>query len=214
MLSIASKANDIAKAVEYVSIATEKSREQLNKESEKLINVSKTALTAANDAAGIFTKQSTSLFKAAQDAQENIDKIKNTHWKVQRDAFMNSAKFIVESLHSLSMDLTTTLEGGVPDKTWKLFQKGDVAAFTRRLAQLGTEKMPIDKLRKKYCEDSDFRGYVQRYVRQFEELFDQASNNDHGEILASTFMSSEVGKLYEILCSASGKEPRTVKRIA
>ena len=103
--------------------------------------------------------------------------------------------------------LTRMMDGEVPEKTWKAFQKGDVGAFTRRLGQLGTE-MPIDRLREKFANDSEFRTYVQRFLRQFEDLFDQATANDHGDLLSSTFVSSDVGRLYEVLCQAAGREAK------
>ena len=123
---------------------------------------------------------------------------------------MGAAKFIVESLHSLSVDLTRMQEGEVSEKTWKAFQKGDVAAFTRRLAQMGDD-LPMDKVRNKFASDSEFRSYVQRFIRQYEELHDQAVANDHGDLLGATFMSSDVGKLYQLLCSAAGREPKAAR---
>ena len=101
-------------------------------------------------------------------------------------------------------------EGEVPEKTWKAFQKGDVSAFTRRLAQMG-DNLPMDKVRDKFAKDSEFRSYVQRFLRQYEEMFDQAIANDHGDLLGSVFISSDVGKLYQLLCSAAGREPKTVR---
>ena len=148
------------------------------------------------------------LFKAIQEAVHHTDKIRKEEWRIQRNAFMGSAKFIVESLHSLSVDLTRMQEGEVPEKTWKAFQKGDVSAFTRRLAHMG-DNLPIDRIREKFAKDSEFRSYVQRFLRQYEELYEQAVANDHGDLLGSTFMSSDIGKLYLLLCSAAGRDPKT-----
>ncbi len=98
-------------------------------------------------------------------------------------------------------------EGGIEEKTWKSYQKGDVWAFTRRLVEMG-DKMPVDKIREKYTSDSEFRNYVGRFVRQFEEVYDQALTNDHGDLLGATFMSSDVGKLYQMLCATTGRETK------
>ena len=80
-------------------------------------------------------------------------------------------------------------------------------AFTRRLVEMG-DRMPIDKIREKYTADSEFRNYVGRFVRQFEEVYDQAAANDHGDLLGATFFSSDVGKLYQMLCTTTGREPK------
>jgi hypothetical protein len=175
--------------------------------SDKLLHVSDAAVKAADDASNAFSKQSNALFKAVQDATHHTEKIRKEEWRSQRNAFMGAAKFIVESLHSLSVDLTRLQEGEVPERTWKAFQKGDVSAFTRRLTELGDD-LPLDKIRDKFASDSEFRTYVQRFIRQYEELYEQAIANDHGDLLGSTFMSSDVGKLYMVLCSASGKDPK------
>lgn len=103
------------------------------------------------------------------------------------------------------IDLTRIKDGEISEKTWKAFQKGDVSAFTRRLSGL-TDQAAIDKARDKFAKDTEFRTYVQRYIRQFEEMYTQAQTNDHGAMLSSTIASSEIGKLYETLVSIAGKK--------
>jgi hypothetical protein len=84
-----------------------------------------------------------------------------------------------------------------------------VGAFTERLATgIGGAEMPFEKIREKFAGDSEFRSYVQKFLRQFEELYDQAVSGDHGDLLASTFASSDVGHLYRVLCKASGRDSR------
>jgi hypothetical protein len=204
---LSDKVGDIGQAANDVGVRIEKSRRNLSEESERLLMVSTETLETVNRASQTFGKQSESLFKASEDARKFAEKIAATQIRSQRDAFMSSAKFVIESLHSLSVDLTRMMKGEVSEKTWKAFQKGDVTAFTRKLVQIETD-MPIEKAREKFGTDGEFRTYVQRYIRQFEELFDQATENDHGALLTSTFASSEIGKLYKILCSISGKDTK------
>jgi hypothetical protein len=184
-----------------------KSRETLAAESDKLASASTSAIRVTDEASSSFSRQSGALLKAVQEASLYAEKIRKEEWRVQRESFMAAAKFIVESLHSLSVDITRMLEGEIQEKTWKSFQKGDVGAFTRRLAQMG-DKLPVDRIRDKFAADSEFRSYVQRFLRQFEEVYDQAAANDHGDLLASTFASSDVGKLYGVLCTAAGRDSR------
>ncbi|MCD8497906.1 MAG: hypothetical protein LRZ85_07405 [Alphaproteobacteria bacterium] len=175
--------------------------------------VSGEAVDASGKAAQALSRHSESLFKASQDASNFVNELNSKQIRKQREVFLSAAKFIVESLHSLSVDLTRAIDGEISEKTWKAFQKGDVSAFTRKLAQMG-DQLPLEKAREKFTGDGEFRTYVQRYIRQFEELFDQAAENDHGALLSSTFASSEVGKLYQFLCSVAGKEPRLGKDVA
>ena len=99
------------------------------------------------------------------------------------------------------------MDGDISEKNWKAFQKGDVAAFTRRLVALGDE-WPVDKAREKFGKDSEFRTFVQRYLRQFEEMYDQAVDTDHGALLSTTIGSSEVARLYQFLCQVAGRDSR------
>ena len=106
----------------------------------------------------------------------------------------------------MSVDLTRIKDGEISEKTWKAFQKGDMAAFTRRLNAISEDTAMMDKAREKFAKDSEFRTYVQRYIRQFEEVYTQALENDHGAMLSATIGSSEVGRLYDILTKLSGKK--------
>ena len=60
-------------------------------------------------------------------------------------------------------------------------------------------------MQEKFQSDSEFRTYVGRFIRQFEELYEQAHKNDHGALLLTTFASSNVGQLYEILCDIASR---------
>jgi hypothetical protein len=208
---LSSQLDDIGGATSTVVSDIERARDGLSSESSRLMTVSAATIKAADEASSAFGRQSTALFKAVQDATQHAEKIRKEEWRTQRESFLSSAKFIVESLHSLSVDLTRMQEGEVPEKTWKAFQKGDIGAFTRRLASMG-DNMPVDRIRDKFANDNEFRTYVSRFIRQFEDLFDQAVANDHGDLLGSTFVSSDVGRLYRTLCTAAGREPRMAQR--
>jgi hypothetical protein len=101
------------------------------------------------------------------------------------------------------------MEGDVPEKLWKAYQKGDIAVFTQRLVE-SLDKVPVDKVREKFASDNEFRNYVQRYIRQFEDIFDQAMDTDRGDLLGSTFIASDIGKLYRFLCLTAGREARNL----
>ena len=202
------KLEAIREKAAHVTGQIDQSRAGLEQESERLLQVSETVTRSTDEAAGAFGRQSSALFKAVQDAAHHVEAMRREEARVQRETFLSASKFIVESLHSLSVDITRGLEGEVGEKTWKAFQKGDVAAFTRRLASLN-DNMAIEKVRDKFAADADFRNYVQRFMRQFEEIFSQAVASDHSDLLSTIFVSSDVGRLYQLLCTAAGREPRT-----
>jgi hypothetical protein len=207
------KMTEVERAAQTVGEKVEQVRGKLENEAGKFMSTAKQAVDAAEEASSAYARQSNVLFNAAQEAVAQIDKIKEVQGRTQRDAFLSSAKFVIESLHSLALDFVRVLDGTIEDKTWKAFQKGDVAAFTRRLVQ-NIDHLPQDKVRSKFATDSEFRSYVQRYMRQFEDLFDQAAANDHGELLVATFLSSDIGRLYQSLCTITGREPKAGRDLA
>lgn len=178
----------------------------ISNESERFLRISTAALDATHEAAHMLGKQSEALLKASKDAQTQAETLKDIQNRKQRDAFMNETKFIVESLHSMSVDLSRLAEGEIKEKTWKAYQNGDISAFTERLSAL-SELLPVGKLRDKFASDHEFRTYTQRFIRQFEELYNQAFENDHGGILTTTIATSSLAKLYENLCKIATKEP-------
>lgn len=200
---------EVGKTVGDIVRKVEVSGEGLSEQSDKLVQASSKAVSSAEEASQSYAKQSNLLFKASKDALENAEKIRAAEIRAQRETFLSSARFIMESLHSLSVDFVRMLEGEVPEKMWKAYQKGDLAVFTQRLVET-LDKVPVDKVREKFAGDSEFRNYVQRYIRQFEEIFDQAMDTDRGDLLGSTFIASDIGKLYRFLCLTAGREARNL----
>ncbi|MCB1557210.1 MAG: hypothetical protein KDJ15_07855, partial [Alphaproteobacteria bacterium] len=78
------------------------SRTALASESDRLLTVSAAAVKAGQDAADSFGRQSSVLFKAVDETARSIERMAAQEGRMRRDSFMSSAKFIVESLHSLS----------------------------------------------------------------------------------------------------------------
>ena len=209
---LSGKMLDVNKAANDVSGQIELSRDKLTSETEHLADVSIKAARVVEEAASSYVRQSNSLFKATQDAADHAEKIRQNDWRVQRDSFMGSAKFVLESLHSLSVDLTRMMEGGVQEKIWKAYQKGDLAVFTERLMEK-KDQIPLEKMREKYASDNEFRTYVGRFIRQFEEMYEQAHANDQGALLSATFASSAIGGLYGVLCDIAGR-PNLIKKLS
>lgn len=196
---------DVASAVSE-RIGT--SSKSLSDQTTHLVTTAKRITDTLGETSNIFIKQSTMLGKASDVAMEKAKEVVEADFGLKREAFFTSAKFVIESLHSLSVDFTRMLEGGeVPEKSWKAFQKGDIAVFTRRLLQL-KDGIPVEKIKTKYTDDNEFRNYVQRYFRLFEEIYDNAAKTDHSDLLTSTFSGSDIGKLYYFLCTVTEREPR------
>jgi len=57
----------------------------------------------------------------------------------------------------------------------------------------------------KYQEDETFRKYVSRTLDHFEKLPAEANESDLENLLSSTFLSADVGKLYSLLARSVGR---------
>lgn len=202
--NLQAQAEESARHGDKIVEKVERARTSLSRETERLEGVTKKAIDATDDAAGKFVRHSASIMKSAEDIGGHAERIRDLQIRSNREAFLSSAKFIIESLHSLAVDVSRHLEDDVDERSWRAYQKGDVSVFTRRLVNIADD-VPMDRVRRKYTEDGEFRNYTNRYLRQFEELFESAQSNDHGELLSSIFVSSDVGKLYRLLCDISGR---------
>jgi hypothetical protein len=178
----------------------------LNQQAERLMEAAHSVQSTSSDAADVYRRQASTLIEASKGAAEQAKIIRQNELDARRDAFLSAAKFVIESLHSISVDFTRMMDDDVPEKVWKSFQKGDTGAFTRRLVA-AKDKLSVDRIHDLYQKNSEFRSFVQRYLRQFEEVFSKAINTDHGDLLSSTFMTSDIGKLYMALCQGVGREP-------
>lgn len=199
MGQIVKSARDVSKFIADAGL-------RLEEEGDKLNMRARSATSLSENAASELSRQSNNLAKSVRDAELAIERIAEMRQKSQQEAFMDSAKFIVESLHSLSVDITRQIkDGDIDDKTWKAFKKGDVAAFTRRLVDIDFDQN-TDKLKEKYEKDNAFRSYTMRFIKQFEEIIEHAYATSHADILCAAFLSSDLGKLYQGLCFIAGRQ--------
>jgi hypothetical protein len=205
---LSGKAEDVRSLGQTVSGDLETVQQKMAEEADRLLEVARTAVETADEATGAFARQSNTLFKAVEDVNSHVEKIRDTQWKTQREAFLSSAKFVIESLYSLAVDVSRHLEDDLDARAFKSYQKGDVAAFARHLVEIAPQ-IPPEKAQRKFVEDGEFRNYVQRFIRQFEELLEQAQVNDYGDLLSSVFATSDVGNLYRILCEIAGRSAKT-----
>ncbi len=156
-------------------------------------------------AAEKFQGQIERLTEASKQAEEQSEQLKLQEEEQRRDLFLKTARYIVEELNSITIDLTRVLQGEVPEADWRRYVKGDRTVFTRtllRTRQASIVKTVMDKIR----HDPDARKYVLRYIDQFDRLLEESEITDPEHLLHSTFLTSDVGKLYILLCRATGRE--------
>ena len=202
--------DDVAAKTQQSVGQIEGSNKSLYDESARLsVSLNKSVQDAQN-ATRIFSDQTDILLKTSKSTLEKMNDIQAEQMRQGQENFLTSARYVLESLHSLSIDFIRTIDGKISEKEWKAYQKGDIAIFTTKLAE-SIDKMPSDKIRNKYMDDNDFRSYVQKFISQIEDVLDKTDSVDKGAVLGTTFAASDVGKIYRFLCNIAG---RTDKKAA
>jgi hypothetical protein len=114
------------------------------------------------------------------------------------------APHTVESLDALAVDIARMVDHDAVADLWDRYRRGEGNVFTRMLYTMqGQEE--FEEVRRKYRGDRDFMRTVDRYIGEFERLLEDVSYDDHGELLARTYLSSETGKVYTMLAHAAGR---------
>jgi hypothetical protein len=110
----------------------------------------------------------------------------------------------VESLNSLSVDIARAIDHEASIELWDRYKRGERSVFTRRLYTLQGQKT-FDEIRRKYERESEFRGAVDRYIDDFEQLLSQVARNDHDPLMSQMYLTSDTGKVYTMLAHAAGR---------
>jgi hypothetical protein len=89
----------------------------------------------------------------------------------------------------------------LPESAWTAYLKGDRGIFTRRAVKLleGSEARAIAD---RYRDDGEFAELVNRYVADFEAMLRRTLAVRDGGPIATTLLSSDVGKLYVVLAQS------------
>lgn len=201
------KAKEVKQASVEVIDDVERAGMRLEEGTTVLGRVARITIEAVDDAVTGFTEHGNTLRNTVSGLTEQIQNVKDVQVRTERETFLSSAKFVIESLYSLAVDVSRHMEGELDVRVLRNYQKGDVSAYVRHLVEMAP-RMPIDKSQRKFIEDGEFRTYILRFIRQYEELLEQAQANDYGDLLSSVFSTSDIGKLYKILCEISGRSSK------
>jgi ABC-type transporter Mla subunit MlaD len=204
---LVARANEVRQAGSGVAEDIEVSRQKLGDESTRLGNVAKKTIDAADEAAIVFTKHSVALQKTIEEMVAQARQVRDGQIRTERESFLSAAKFVIESLYSLAIDVARHLEGDLDVRVLRAYQKGDVSAYARHLVEVAP-KIPAERSQRKFIEDGEFRTYILRFIRQYEELLEQAQANDYSDLLSSVFSTSDIGRLYKILCEIAGRSSK------
>ena len=110
----------------------------------------------------------------------------------------------MESLDSLSVDIARMIDHDAAAELWDRYKRGERNVFTRRLYTMQGQKT-FEEIRKRYRSDRDFKQTVDRYIGEFERLLEEASQDERGQAMARSYLTSDTGKVYTMLAHAAGR---------
>ena len=118
--------------------------------------------------------------------------------------FLRASRFIIEDLNSTAIDLNRLLDTAGSQKLWSRLARGDKGIFVRTMLQ-DDARHARDVIKSKFEQDDTFRKYAQRYLDHFERLLNEANESDPENLLSTTFLSADIGKLYLLLARSVGR---------
>ena len=110
----------------------------------------------------------------------------------------------MESLDSLSVDIARMIDHDAAAELWDRYKRGERNVFTRRLYTLQGQKT-FEEIRKRYRGDREFKQTVDRYIGEFERLLEEVSQDERGQAMARSYLTSDTGKVYTMLAHAAGR---------
>lgn len=179
-------------------------QKDLGQESRDLIRVSTEVLKTNEKTSQNFAKYSHQLAKFGQDIKSSTLDLRKMMNEKEEEHFLSSARYLLESIYALTVDLTRSVDGRISEKMWKEFNSGKNDVFLKHLQKV-EKYVPVAKLREKFKTDPEFRSYAKRYIAQFEKMYQQLQSIENNELLKMTIMASDTAKLYEILIKSSGQ---------
>ncbi|RMB08982.1 hypothetical protein BXY39_1629 [Eilatimonas milleporae] len=191
-------------ATERVTFLKEEMQATLSR---MLADYQETADTAEKEGAFLAVRLGREAEKIAEKAAQFIAQsaeLEKRAAKSGKSDFTRTSKLLMESLHSLSIDIDKALSQDIPDSAWQAYLNGDRSIFIRRT--LGRADRRVKKLiGEKFRGDTEFKEAATRYMRDFETMMERAMVGERDNTLSVTLISSDMGKLYVLLAQALKK---------
>ena len=118
--------------------------------------------------------------------------------RISSTDLIRQSEKMFEKIHEQSVDLVNSTGADVPDSVWKKYHDGDKTIFTKWFAKIleNADKKQIKQLLK---SDNVFNSQTKQFIRSFDKILSAAGHANDSERLIKTLLSTELGKVYNIL---------------
>lgn len=159
------------------------------------------AVAAANAASDRLMRQLITIADSSAAIEARLGEVSASVAAHDRDTLARQMALTSEALQSTAVDMTRILSTEIADQAWDAYLKGDRGIFARRAVRLLTATEAKEVLRR-YQDEDEFRGLVNRYIHDFEAMLRGVMDTRDGSALAVTLLSSDIGKVYVALAQA------------
>jgi len=164
-----------------------------------------TALNAESAAmAARFSDQLQGLTDRVDAGTARIEAIDAGFVARERDAIGARAARVIERLHEASIDVARLLDIRLGESDWAAHRSGDRSVYARAIVpQLGDE---TDRnMARLFAHDPEFRNEANFFCDNFEGMITRLANGRDGHAIATTMLTSDIGKIYLALATASNR---------
>jgi len=171
---------------------------RVKKQAEEMQQVSEDVVKKTESVVGAMHKRTGEMRVVSDSAEVLLNELRERAKLAASDDFLRHATFVMERLQSLAVDMNRLLETEVTEEDWKRYNRGEKGVFVRKILGF-REKAKLAIIRDHYREDQSFRDYVSRYIKQFHNLVEEAKKRDTENVMNTTLLSSDMGKLFMLL---------------
>ena len=203
--AIGQRAHELSRVTEVALGKVATWDERVRSHSDALSQITASVAQRASQVTQAVENQTVKMRQASDETNAILKALQERKQEAGLAYFMHQSSFFSERLQSLAVDMNRVLETQISEDDWQRFNRGEKGVFVRKMLGF-REKAKLTSIKEKYQTDSEFRDYVSRYFTEFEVVLDEAKKRDQEGLLKSTFLSSDVGKVYMLLARALGRD--------
>jgi predicted nucleic acid-binding Zn-ribbon protein len=159
---------------------------------------------AGQAAAERVTQRLLGLTETVAKVESRIDEV-DTRYEIRaRNTLSKRASDLVSSMQSGAIDIAGLLAFEIEDTAWDNYLAGDKSIFARRIVER-IDAGGTRALARHFDHDAEFRTQATHYIEEFEALIAHVLPDREGHALATTLLSSHIGKLYIALGQSIGR---------
>jgi len=108
-------------------------------------------------------------------------------------------------LDNLTLDIARMVDTSAVAELWGRYQRGEREGLFSRRLYTAQGRQTLDEIRRRYKSDPDFRGTIEHYLRNFEDLLGETNRNDRDGQQSLDLLTGDAGKVYTMLGHAAGR---------